>query len=275
MTEMFSAPRDIEFKNFVKQILELSNLKKKYISKVLTEENFKLYEQAFTSPSFDSENNYEFLEILGDASINNAIVFYIQRRFPALSCPKGVKIIARLKINLVSKQTFSEIAKSLHFFDYVSASVEERSTKMKRLLEDCFEAFFGVTVTIFDKELCRGVGQSVCYDIIENLFNKIDISLKYEDLFDSKTRLKETFDSKKDLLGKEPKYVSQNTEKNASGYGMVISHVYAKDELIGSGSGSLKSIAEQAAAEQALKNLKLKGIEKPIDPYYLSLSETN
>lgn len=181
------------FEDMLVRVLKMGKIKQKYIDKLL-EEGLSIYEQIFTHPSIDETNNYEFYEIMGDATINKAVVWYISRRFPQLNCPDGVKIIARLKINMVSKENFSKLAEKLGFWEYISATEQYRYSEMKPILEDVFEAFFGATEQILDTHIKYGVGYAICYQILETLFNEIDISLNYNDLYDAKTRLKELFD---------------------------------------------------------------------------------
>ena len=80
------------------------------------------------------------------------------------------------------------------------------------MLEDCVESFIGVTEMMID-DVCRpGVGHAVVYDILKSIFDEIAISLKYEDLYDSKTRLKELFDYHKTTLGKLKYRNERNSE---------------------------------------------------------------
>jgi len=141
---------------------------------------------------------------------------------------------------------------------------------MKKTLEDVFEAFFGATEFILDSQIRNGVGYAICYNIIENLFNEIKISLKYEDLYDAKTRLKENFDYHKKIKSGvlfNEKYETNKVEK--------INFVTVYNVLpdgrrleIGKGSAALKEDAEQRAAENAIVNLKRTGIMKPIPEEY-------
>jgi len=102
--------------------------------------------------------------------------------------------VARLRINYGSKDSLYKIAENLGFWDYISSSEDERSRNRKSLLEDSLEAFMGATEMILNKKFCNGVGYAVVYDIMKKIFDGMDISLIYEDLFDPKTRLKELFD---------------------------------------------------------------------------------
>ena len=100
--------------------------------------------------------------------------------------------------------------KNLNFWPFISAAIEgtERNQKYrnrnkKDLLEDVLEAFIGCTEYLLDEAFRPGVGYGIVYDILESIFNELPMSLEYEDLYDAKTRLKETTDFKdlKALIG--------------------------------------------------------------------------
>ena len=192
----------MEFRDKIRQVLEISGMKKKYIDKITDREGMDLYRQAFTHESVDSANNYQWLEILGDVTLNKCIVWYINSRFPQLHNKEGVKVIARLKINLVSKKHFSEIARRLGFLPFIRCDPTNNNGKPLQeadLLEDTLEAFFGATEMLIDQEVSTGAGYGICYHLIKNVLDPEHISLKYEDLFDAVTRLKELSDAEKKL----------------------------------------------------------------------------
>jgi dsRNA-specific ribonuclease len=198
--------RNEQFKELIFGLLKKGDLKSKYINALLTTENMILFSAAFTSASANADENYEIFEQMGDLSANKFIVWYMYKRFPFLKTPKGVKIVARLRINYGAKQAFAEIAEQLGFWTYISSAIDGTTNGMKYknrhkkdLLEDVFEAFIGCTEFILDTEFKTGVGYGIVYDILSSIFDNIDISLKYEDLFDAKTRLKEVFDSYSEL----------------------------------------------------------------------------
>ena len=210
----YLAPRDETFKDLIKSIISKGNLKDKYIDFLTNEKSMKQYGLAFTAESFDKDNNYENFEQMGDVAINHFIISYFYRRYPQLDCANGVKVVARLRINYVSGESFALIADELNFWPFISAgetpppppesgkrdkkdpyySQKYRSRDRKGLLEDVFEAFIGCTEYLLDQEFRPGVGYGIVYDILENIFDKKSISLNYEDLIDPKTRLKETKD---------------------------------------------------------------------------------
>ena len=159
-----------------------------------------------------------------------------------------------------------------------SATKDLRQRKMKDLMEDVFEAFLGATEYILDTRLIEGLGYSVVFDILTGIFNDMDISLRYEDLYDSKTRLKELFDMYENTLGplvyKENKIdggITYSTAYRVSGgqyetrrdgtinRKKIIGGKYVE---IGKGSATLKADSQQLAATAALHNLSQQGYIK-------------
>jgi dsRNA-specific ribonuclease len=265
------APRDKRFDNFIRNILKLSNLTKKQISD-LVDKNILLYEQVFTHKSANENINYEIYEFLGDTTVNKAIAWYLTRRYPQLACPKGVKILTRLKINLVSKKSFSILAKRLYFWNFVTASEEERQNRMNKILEDVFEAFFGLTEYLVDTDIQFGLGYAICYNIIHHLMEQENISLKYEDLFDAKTRLKEIFDYFKENIG-ILKYTSIRDIEAKKFFTKIFRIHEGVEYFLSEGEGPLKLTSEQFAAESAIQILKIQGFIRPLSDDMKTLCE--
>lgn len=266
-SEIFYGSRGDDFVNCIRTLLKRAKIKNKYIDYILSDDGMNIYNKAFTSSSANSEENYEVFEQLGDLSANKFITWYMYKRFPQLNCPQGVKVVARLRINYGSKQTFWKIADSLGFWKFITATEEERGTKRKPLLEDTLESFIGATEYLLDTKIKLGVGYAIVYDILASIFDDIPISLEYNDLYDAKTRLKELFDFHKSLgvlKYKEEKFDMINT-----------SYIYNGNILIGEGRAALKADAQQAAANKALIFLNSNGFSKPIPEIYSLFSKNN
>lgn len=258
---LYRGIRDDSFKNLLTKILKRGNVNKDVIDVLLDEEGMKLYDIAFTHSSFDGENNLEYLEFLGDGVVNTAIIWYISKRFKHLQGSKGVKILARLKINLISKKNFSECAQRLNLWDYISCSDVVRSTCKKKVMEDVFEAFFGATTFLMDYKVFNCSGYAVVYSIVSSLFDELDISLKYEDLFDARTRIKELFDVYKDIGELVYDIIKdQNNVFNTKAY-LVKSDTQKTKIYLGSGSGNTKADSIQNASHNAINTLKTMGIQ--------------
>lgn len=298
--DMYLGERGRKFKQLISGLLLKGNVKKQYIDILTDRDGMNAYASAFTSELVDSKNNYQVYEQLGDLIGNQFIVHYAYRRFPALKCAEGVEVVARLRINYGSKQSFSKIALNLGFWPFISAPNETRLRKMEPLLEDVFEAFLGVTCDILDERTnCIGVGHGICYRILKSIFDGMDISLMYEDLYDSKTRLKELFDqyemkgddykglpplgplkyenTKIDRLNKCVVYRIQGGQYPTDRNGNIIKKriVGGTQVKIGEGTSSLKDKAQKSAARSAISNLKRMGYIKQPPAIYRKLAGEN
>lgn len=280
---IYLGSRGDDFKELINDVLKKGNLREKYRNMLTDESSMEVYAAAFTSELVDPDNNYQVLEQVGDLTGNKFIVNYMYERFPCLDCTEGVKVVARLRINYGAKQSFSEIARKLGFWSFISATNDLRHRKMKSLLEDVFEAFLGATERILDRKKRVGVGYAIVYDILATIFDGMDISLRYEDLYDSKTRLKELFDLHEDRLGplvyKEQKHAMitissvfrveggkfQKRLDGSLNKKRIIGGNYIK---IGEGSAALKADAQQHAASIGLMTLNKQGWVKPVPPIY-------
>lgn len=282
------------FKTLIKTVLKKGKLIPKHIEALTSSEAMQQYSNAFTSEGVDPKNNYQVYEQLGDLSGNKFIVWYFYKRFPQLNCQEGVKVVARLRINYGSKNSFYKIAEDLGFWDFISATNDLRMRKKKPLLEDVFEAFLGVTETILDNKFCVGVGYACVYKILKSIFDDMNISLRYDDLYDAKTRLKELFDRFGEQLGilqYEDKKDDDGLVTNAYAYRLDGATYMVRDDgkltkkivpqpgrkiekkLIGKGSAALLADAQQIAAQHALDNLKKEGYVKPSPPIYKKFEE--
>lgn len=289
---IYLGERNQPFKSLILTILNKAKIKEKYIGYLTCEEGMKLYSDAFTSDHIDPVNNYQVLEQIGDLVCNQFIVKYFYTRFPQLKCSNGVKVVARLKINYGSKETFFSIAEKHNFWPFISAPNEIRHHKKRDLLEDVFEAFLGATTTILDNKV-QGLGDSICTKILTSIFNEFHISLKYEDLFDAKTRLKELFDMFGEKLGPLSYDDKKETKDNITTYTCLIFRLQgAKYEikqdgtvnmnkiqgrynkvLLGQGSCQIKIDAQQIAAGKAIKLLESEGYIKHAPLVYQKFQE--
>jgi len=168
---IYFGSRKQDFKNTIWNVISKGNLKDTYKQWLMSDDSLLIFNDVFTSNTADVLKNYEVYEQLGDITVNKFIVWYMYKRFPQLNCAQGVKIVARLRINYCSKQSFAQIAESLGFWSFITASEDERSHNKKPLLEDTMEAFFGAVELIIDKYTLTGVGYAVSFDILESIFN--------------------------------------------------------------------------------------------------------
>lgn len=272
--KMNELAQNIAFQEKIRSFLRISFLKQKHITKITDPEGMALYAQAFTHASV-SPVNYEWLEILGDATLNKCVVWYINNRFPQLHNAEGVKVIARLKIKLVSKNNFSEIAEHYGFLPFIQLNEENMKTKLnlRSVLEDVLEAFFGATEILIDRHFGQGSGGGICFQLLKNIMDRRPISLKYEDLYDPITRLKETFDIfRSSNLWGQVRY--ENNKEGSTQYVTVFQFDPASGRKVALGYASAPTLdeAKQLAATAAIERLAAQGFRRPVPEYYTRLS---
>lgn len=246
-------------KSILVQFLNETNVKDEYIH--LLTDNIDQYQVAFTAPSYNPITNYEMYEMLGDSTANEAMVWYFYNLFPQLHCPQGVKIIARLKINNSNTESFSAFSKRLGFLPYIRALPEELEDEdvQLKIMEDVFEAFIGVTkLTLVEKFGYMGVGNQIVFNMIKTLMDERNIVLDPEELYDTKTRLKELFD-KRDIQNMYGKLKYIYTEKPKTVKIFFVQN--GNFVFISQGEGNTKAIQEKDAARKALEFLKSQGVE--------------
>lgn len=282
MDEVTLGDRSVKFFNFIRHLLNKGNLKQMYINFLTDKDAMDMYAKAFTHPTADPDNNYEMFEKLGDATCNKAIVWYIYKKIPKLSSkPQGVMLLSRISHVLRSKDTFANIAMKLGFEEFISSgSMIIKGGEMKRVmhvkrnsvLEDCFEAFFGVTEYLIDFRIREGVGFAIVQDVIKAVLDETPFpSIKYEDLFDPITRLKELFDFQKFILKDGTvsglgsfKYIDGTVDETRQLKSVLVEYTDKMNQkkIIATGQGAIKDTAKEYAAEVALKYFKNIGFEK-------------
>lgn len=218
--------------------------------------------------------SYEVYEQIGDSVLKVFMTTYFYRRFPQLwESDTGVKITARLIIKYGSKEILAELARMLGFEPHICFAGDEVSPQRRTAtLEDVFEAFVGATAVILDTAYGTvGMGTVACFGMLERIYDRLDVSLAYDHLFDAKTRLKELVDFFKEKMGAVTYSSRREDNKNC----VEIAWTPAGSEerqLIGAAARNLKTRAEQEAAESALQFLKARGFEKQIPEEYANLT---
>ena len=283
-SQIYQGTRGDEFKQFITELLTRGKLKRKYMDILTNEESMSEYDRAFTTQDADEKNNYENFEQIGDVTANKFIIWYAYKRFPQLKCPDGVAVVSRLRINYGAKASFARIGDRLGFWPFITGTEEQRSVAKKSLIEDCFEAFIGCTEFLLDQSTRVGVGYAVVYDILTSIFDEEEISLKYEDLYDSLTRVKEVFDAFH--YTKLGTYVILTTKDRETRFNTSTVYLVKGQQRatpitkggeqyprrdwvpIGRGLASAKGDSQQKAAEKAIEKLASMGFSKAVPKKY-------
>lgn len=203
-----------------------------------------LLRTALTHRSFGVPNN-ERLEFLGDGILDCVIAAALFHRFPEL--PEGD--LSRLRANLVRQETLHQLARSLNLGDKLRLGEGElRSGGAKRpsILADALEALFGA--------IYLDAGFDAARVVIERLYSQQLDELKPGQFQkDPKTRLQEWLQGRKRPL---PKYSLVEATGAAHEQRFEVVCEIDNPRVRTLGQGASRRIAEQVAAEQALKELK-------------------
>ncbi|QIH04860.1 RNaseIII [Dasineura jujubifolia toursvirus 2a] len=237
---------------FISKILSMG-LKQDVIDKLL-QTSLNRFQAAFTTRNYDNQFNYEYFEQLGDLSINKFIVTYMSKKFPHLRSSQGVGVLATIRILYGSKDMLSSLSEKYGFDKFIRFTSTEAvdKSKFKDILEDVFEAFFGALEYSIDNLYFNGMGYISVYNVLEKIFDSIDIKIDYKSLVDAKTRLNELKDEFK--LGIQ--YKDRRLPNGSFQTTLLVNNVIA-----GVGESTTKKMSQNIASENALtwieKNLNI------------------
>jgi dsRNA-specific ribonuclease len=198
-------PDPNKFKQFVFDLItKRGNINEESTYQLLDDKGMERMKIGFTHSSMMGETNYEFFEMLGDRSVNKAIIWYMHRRFPEISNNENAPMyMTELKKKYENKRNFGEWARRLGFTEFIQYTelsfAQGKYIKSVRIndsmLEDCFEAFCGVLEDLIDARIGLGVGYGIIYNIITSLLDDEYITTDLSKLVDIKTQVKELIES--------------------------------------------------------------------------------
>ena len=206
--------------------------------------DLKLLETALTHPSFGGDHHvphYQRLEFLGDAVLELAISRHLFFELPEVDEGK----LTRIRAYLVREETLCRAAQKLELDKYIFLSVgEERSGGRKKpsILCDVLEAVLAAVYLDggFD-EAVRIIALALKDELKPDLL---------KDHLDAKSRLQELL--QRDGTMPVYRFVSMEGPPHAP---VFTYSVLEGEQELGSGSGTSKQNAQQAAARDALKRM--------------------
>jgi len=219
----------------------------KFICNLLNEKinDFANFYLAFTHPSFDVKNNYEKLELLGDAVLNLAITHILFDKFS----DKDEGYITQERISYVNGKVLSKVSMLLGFDKWIRLGRGEQKDDGNRkdsILANVFEAFIGALYLekgiVFVKDWI--LRHFMIFDSVRDTFN------------DYKSILQEFLQEKKLQL---PVYEIENEEGKSHNKTFYVK-LTLFDNMVFKGIGKTKKSAEQNAAKKALELLSKTGL---------------
>jgi ribonuclease III len=203
----------------------------------------KLLKTALTHRSFGSPNN-ERLEFLGDGILDCVIAAELFHRFPDL--PEGD--LSRLRANLVRQDALHRLAISLNIgvsLRLGEGELKSGGAERPSILADALEAVLGA--------IYLDAGFDVTYKVIADLYQSLLNELKPGQVQkDAKTSLQEWLQGRKKPV---PRYRLLEATGAAHEQRFEVACEIDNPSLRTIGFGPSRRIAEQVAAEMALKEL--------------------
>ena len=217
---------------------KLANLQKKINIKFKNLNNLK---KSLTHKSYDSLNNYEKLEFLGDRILG----FVISKKIIELFPDEKEGVLDKKLASLVNKNKCLEVAKTIDLEKIILVGNKGPKAKVEnKIIADSIEALIGAIY--YDK------GFEISEKFILSMWKNF-INLSKETLIDSKTKLQE-YSLKKFKSLPIYKLVSRSGPKHKPIFTI---SVRLKDSKFYDGKGDSKKKAEQNAAKNLLDNCKL------------------
>ena len=202
--------------------------------------NLNFLKKSITHKSYDSLNNYEKFEFLGDRILG----FVISKKLIELYPDEKEGILDKKLASLVNKNKCLEVAKNIGLEKFIL--IGNKSTKSiieNKIIADSIEALIGAIY--YDK------GFDISEKFILRMWKNF-INLSEKTIIDSKTKLQE-YSLKKFKSLPIYKLVSISGPKHKPNFTI---SVKIKDTKIFEGSGDSKKKAEQVAARKLLDNIK-------------------
>lgn len=219
----------VEYKNFIRNMLiTRAGMSEFNADRYVSLKSLETFVTAVTHFSVDPFNNYEYLETVGDSTLNNIFVWifyeYMQKYDKEFTITRKVYTMSKLKSMGVSKESYAELCELIglsKFIRYKELQYKEKD-QIKSIIrddsmkEDVFEAFFGAMCYLFDSTEEVNCGYNIVSFIIKNLVieHKIldRISVDPKDLEDPGTMLKEIYDTLRNVNKENTYEFKKDTE---------------------------------------------------------------
>ena len=195
--------------------------------------------KAITHKSYDSLNNYEKLEFLGDRVLG----LVISKKLIELYPDQKEGVLDKRLASLVNKNRCLDVAKNIGLEKFILIGNKSKKSKIEnKIISDCIEALIGAIY--YDKGF--EASEKFILNMWKSFINSSEVSI-----VDSKTKLQE-YSLKKFKSLPIYKLVSSSGPKHKPKFTI---SVKLKNTKFFEGSGNSKKKAEQSAAKILLDSL--------------------
>jgi len=252
-----------KFRYEMERLLLLGKINRKSLHHFTDEESMKIFEKAFTHPSY-SKSNYEILEFIGDGIINGLMAKYVVKKFPEVQ-NEGLYTVIRQKMQSGAELKRMLLDRGLDaYLRYdisdvkLSTLIQKREGKQyEKIISSVFEALIGAVEEVVNRKMLVGVGYAVtynlCFAIFDDYIKRHPINPTYKDLSDYKTKLNILY-SREYKWGGSGKYIFTVKEGNKFKTDIHKGNQDGKlGPVIATGYGYSKQISQNHASKLALE----------------------
>jgi dsRNA-specific ribonuclease len=200
--------------------------------KFVSAKAMKVWATAFTHSTFDSEDNYESLETLGDGVLDYIFTKLLLSRIPDATSQDMTVYTSKY----MSKPIQAEYSRKAGLPQWVR--IEGSGAKHVDVSEDVYESIFGALDQV-GNDITPGLGTTLCYELLNRIFFDVVFNVdldRSQGQLDNKTFLQQSSKGLgwdiQDSLG-----ISEYTEKLAdkTNFSRIIISEYARNFLRGYG----------------------------------------
>ncbi|QEH62170.1 ribonuclease III [Spiroplasma chinense] len=217
----------------------------------ITPKDNALYDEAVTHNSYSNEHriakNYQRLEFLGDAILQQKVSEYLFKKFPK----SNEGILTRYRSSIVRKETLAQFSRIIGLGKLLRLGVGELESKgyeKDSILADAYES---MTAAIY---LEAGPDALVKW-LNATIFSESNLDIFLDAIRDFKSELQELIQVE---MRSELSYVTISQEKLEDNKMIFTVNCTLDGMVYGVGQGSNKKQAEQEAAKNALSKIKNK-----------------
>ena len=233
------------------RIIQLKDFSKKYD---LNFSNLELLNQAFCHTSFVQENNldvalsYERLEFLGDAVLKLAISEILYNNFQDFQ--EGV--LTKIRAQVVSDRNIFEYAKKLGIEELIILGRNEKKhggAKKESILACAFEALLGAIFLEYKEN-----GYFKALEFLKNNFLSDILEMEQKAKYSNPKAILQEYTQGINQTRPEYNVVNETGQAHDKTFFVEVSY---ENKIIGSGSAKSIKEAQQQAALDAIKKLKI------------------
>lgn len=239
LTLRYNKKKDFYFS--LKEVLGFYPTKLEYYEIALTHKSASIIEAGIAPV------NNERLEYLGDAILDAIVGDFLYHKFPK----EDEGFLTQMRSKIVNGENLSELAQKIGITTFIKSQISNPKGRNK-IYEDAFEAFVGA---IYLDKGFEKTKRFIIERILKNYINIIEL-----------INVDKNYKSQLIEWGqKYKKVVTFNTVQDEDNPKYFISYAKVDEDIMGTGTGLSKKIAEQNAAQETLEKVEENQLQEKED----------